>query len=147
MTRLRTVLLICALLFTALGCELAAPGQTDSEEKVTILGAWTGPQETGFKKLLDELDIPYEYEGTAAQREVLLSQVQAGEPPDIVIMPGLGELAEYAHQERLQKLDDDDFEKSEYGPALAALRQRLRRGVLGAAEGRPEEHRLAPQGY
>ncbi|MER5219042.1 ABC transporter substrate-binding protein [Streptomyces flaveus] len=115
MTRLRTVLLVCALLFTASGCELAAPGQTESEERVTILGTWTGPQETEFKKLLDNLDIPYEYEGTAAQREVLLSQVQAGEPPDIVIMPGLGELAEYAQQRRLKPLDRL-YEKSEYGP-------------------------------
>ncbi|NGO43293.1 ABC transporter substrate-binding protein [Streptomyces ureilyticus] len=116
MTRFRTVLLVCALLFTASGCELAAPGQAEGEEEVTILGTWTGPQETEFKKLLDKLDIPYEYEGTAAQREVLLSQVQAGEPPDIVIMPGLGELAEYAHQDRLEKLDDKVYKKSEYGP-------------------------------
>lgn len=116
MNRLRTVLLVCALLFTALGCELAAPGRTESEEKVTILGTWTGPQEDQFKKLLGKLGIPYEYQGTAAQREVLLSQVQAGEPPDIVIMPSVGELAEYAEQRRLQELDDEVYKKNEYGP-------------------------------
>ena len=115
MTRLRTVLLVCALLFTASGCELAAPGQTEDEEEVTILGTWTGSQEEEFKKLLGNIGIPYEYQGTAAQREVLLSQVQAGEPPDIVIMPGIGELAEYAQQGRLEELDDV-YKKSEYGP-------------------------------
>ena len=117
MTRLRTVLLVCALLFTASGCELAAPGQTEDEEKVTILGTWTGPQEGNFKKLLENIGIPYEYQGTAAQREVLLSQVQAGEPPDIVVMPGIGELAEYANQGRLKRLDSHDiYNKGEYGP-------------------------------
>ncbi|WP_033321066.1 ABC transporter substrate-binding protein [Streptomyces yerevanensis] len=115
MTRLRAVLLVCALFFTAVGCELAAPGRTESEEKVTILGTWTGPQGEKFDALLKIIGIPYEYQGTAAQREVLLSQVQAGEPPDIVIMPGLGELAEYAQQERLKPLDRL-YEKSEYGP-------------------------------
>ncbi|WP_461057073.1 extracellular solute-binding protein [Streptomyces pseudoechinosporeus] len=116
MTRLRTVLLVCALLFTASGCELAAPGQTEGEEKVTILGTWTGRQGERFEDLLDGFGIPYEYQGTAAQREVLLSEVQAGEPPDIVIMPGVGELAEYAQQGRLEELHDDVYKKSEYGP-------------------------------
>ncbi|MFE9648792.1 ABC transporter substrate-binding protein [Streptomyces sp. NPDC006365] len=116
MTRLRTVLLVCALLFTASGCELAVPGQAESEEKVTILGTWTGSQEVEFRKQLEDIGIPYEYQGTAAQREVLLSQVQAGEPPDIVIMPGLGELADYANQRRLTVLTSDVYNKSEYGP-------------------------------
>lgn len=117
MTRLRAVLLVCALFFTAVGCELAAPGRTESEEKVTILGTWTGPQGERFEELLDDFGIPHDYEGTAAQRDVLLSQVQAGEPPDIVIMPGLGELAEYAHQNRLKRLDGlDVYNKGEYGP-------------------------------
>ncbi|MFC4472628.1 ABC transporter substrate-binding protein [Streptomyces xiangluensis] len=117
MTRFRTVLLVCALLFTAAACELAAPGRTEDQEKVTILGTWTGRQGEQFEELLDGFGIPYEYQGTAAQREVLLSEVQAGEPPDIVIMPGLGELAEYANQGRLEELSHHDiYEKSEYGP-------------------------------
>ncbi|GAA2643212.1 ABC transporter substrate-binding protein [Streptomyces vastus] len=117
MTRLRTVLLVCALLFTAAGCELAAPGRTEDQEKVTILGTWTGTQGDQFEKLLKTFGIPYEYQGTAAQREVLLSEVQAGEPPDIVIMPGVGELAEYAHRNRLKELSGlDIYKKSEYGP-------------------------------
>jgi alpha-glucoside transport system substrate-binding protein len=115
LTRLRTVLLACALLFTASGCELAGPGQTESEEEVTILGTWTGRQGERFEDLLDGFGIPHDYEGTAAQREVLLSQVQAGEPPDIVIMPGLGELAEYAKQDRLKPLKGL-YNQAEYGP-------------------------------
>jgi alpha-glucoside transport system substrate-binding protein len=102
------------MVLTAAGCGLAAPGQAEGEEKVTILGPWTDRQEGQFRKLLDTFGIPYDYQGTAAQREVLLSKVQAGEPPDIAILPGVGDLAEYADQGRLKPLDGL-FEESEYG--------------------------------
>lgn len=112
--RARALLLVLALLMAAAGCGLAAPGGSDAEPKVTILGPWTDAQEQRFKDVLDGFGIPYTYQGTAATREVLLAEVQAGDPPDIAILPGVGELVEYADEGRLRPLDDL-YEPEEYG--------------------------------
>ncbi|ROQ65772.1 alpha-glucoside transport system substrate-binding protein [Streptomyces sp. 840.1] len=112
--RTRALLLVLALLLTAGGCGLSAPGGSDEEPKVTILGPWTDEQERQFKEVLDGFGIPYTYQGTAATREVLLAAVQAGNPPDIAILPGVGELVEYAEEERLQPLSGL-YEPAEYG--------------------------------
>ena len=98
------VFLVVMLLIAAAGL-VVVWAQQDDEEPVTILGTWTADQETHFKEVLGSFGIPFRYQGTAAQREVLLSKVQAGEPPDIVIMPGIGELSEYADQNHLKPLD------------------------------------------
>lgn len=110
----RTVLLVLALFMTAAGCGLGAPGGSDAEPKVTILGPWTDDQERQFKDVLDGFGIPYTYQGTAATREVLLAEVQAGNPPDIAILPGVGELVEYADEGRLRSLDGL-YDPDEYG--------------------------------
>ncbi|MFE9815553.1 ABC transporter substrate-binding protein [Streptomyces sp. NBC_00236] len=110
----RALLLVLALFMTAAGCGLAAPGGSDEEPKVTILGPWTDDQEQRFKDVLDGFDIPYTYQGTAATREVLLAEVQAGDPPDIAILPGVGELVEYAHERRLRSLEGL-YDPEEYG--------------------------------
>jgi alpha-glucoside transport system substrate-binding protein len=98
------VFLVVMLLIAAAGL-VVVWAQQDDEEPVTILGTWTADQETHFKEVLGSFGIPFRYQGTAAQREVLLSKVQAGEPPDIVIMPGIGELSDYADQNHLKPLD------------------------------------------
>jgi alpha-glucoside transport system substrate-binding protein len=98
------VVLVVMLLVTA-GSMVVVWAQRDEEQPVTILGTWTGEQASQFEQVLRGFGIPFRYQGTAAQREVLLAKVQSGEPPDIVIMPGLGELAEYADQKRLEPLD------------------------------------------
>ncbi|WP_406092125.1 extracellular solute-binding protein [Streptomyces sp. NBC_01013] len=112
--RTRALLLVLALFLTAAGCGLSAPGGSDEEPKVTILGPWTDAQERQFKEVLDGFGIPYTYQGTAATREVLLAEVQAGNPPDVAILPGIGELVEYAHEGRLHSLNDL-YEPEEYG--------------------------------
>ncbi|MGW0963911.1 carbohydrate ABC transporter substrate-binding protein [Streptomyces gelaticus] len=104
MLRARAVLLALCLALVAAGCGLAAPGGGDEQPKVTILGPWTDDQEKQFKAVLDTLDTPYTYQGTAATREVLLAAVQAGNPPDIAILPGVGDLVEYAAEGRLRPL-------------------------------------------
>lgn len=101
------------LLITAFGM-VVVWAQHDDEEPVTILGTWTAKQAEQFETLLHGFGIPFRYQGTAAQRDVLLSKVQSGEPPDIVIMPGLGELAEYADQKLLKPLNRL-YEPQEYG--------------------------------
>lgn len=110
----RPLLLVLGLLLTAAGCGLAAPGGSDAEPRVTILGPWTDGQEQRFKDVLDGFGIPYTYQGTAATREVLLAEVQAGNPPDIAILPGVGELVEYAADKRLRSLKGL-YESEEYG--------------------------------
>ncbi|MFG2788429.1 carbohydrate ABC transporter substrate-binding protein [Streptomyces sp. NPDC048419] len=107
------VLMVVMLLIAAVGVVVVWT-QHDDEEPVTILGTWTGQQEEQFKTVLRGLGIPFHYQGTAAQREVLLSKVQSGEPPDVVIMPGIGELAEYRDQNRLKPLDHL-YDPKQYG--------------------------------
>ncbi|GAA2462397.1 extracellular solute-binding protein [Streptomyces pulveraceus] len=104
MTRRAHALLLVLCLALAAGCGLAAPGSGGEQPKVTILGPWTDNQEAQFKAVLDTLDTPYTYQGTAATREVLLAAVQAGNPPDIAILPGVGDLVEYAAERRLRPL-------------------------------------------
>lgn len=112
--RTHALLLVLALFLTAAGCGLSAPGGSDEDPKVTILGPWTDDQERQFKEVLDGFGIPYTYQGTAATREVLLAEVQAGNPPDIAILPGVGELVEYADEGRLKPLSGL-YEPQEYG--------------------------------
>lgn len=112
--RLRILVFFVAMLLIAAGGLVVAWARHDDEEPVSILGTWTGEQATQFTTLLRGFGIPFRYQGTAAQREVLLSKVQSGDPPDLVIMPGLGELAEYADQHRLYPLNGL-YDPQEYG--------------------------------
>lgn len=106
MTRpFKLLVLLVVLLLVSGGSLVAVWAQRDAEQPVTILGPWTDDQEEQFEQVLRGFGIPFDYQGTAAQREVLLSKVQSGEPPDIAIMPGVGELAEYADQDLLGELD------------------------------------------
>ncbi|MGW0844873.1 extracellular solute-binding protein [Streptomyces sp. NPDC002787] len=111
--RFKVLVLFVVLLLVSAGSMVAVWTQRD-EEPVTILGPWTDDQGEQFEKVLRGFGIPFEYQGTAAQREVLLSKVQSGEPPDIAIMPGVGELAEYADQRRLESLNGL-YAEDEYG--------------------------------
>jgi alpha-glucoside transport system substrate-binding protein len=111
--RFKLLVLLVALLLVSAGSMVAVWSQRE-DEPVTVLGPWTDEQGEQFEAVLRDFGVPFEYQGTAAQREVLLSKVQSGEPPDIAIMPGVGELAEYAAQGRLRSLDGLYAEK-EYG--------------------------------
>lgn len=115
--RLRRALVTTALAALLAGCVGGQPPVDEAADRpVTVLGPWTGTQEDTFEELLDSKGFDYVYQGTAAQREVLLSQVLAGTPPDIVIMPGTGELAEYAAEGRLEPLDGRGlYEPAHYG--------------------------------
>jgi alpha-glucoside transport system substrate-binding protein len=112
--RFRMLVFVVVMLLIAAGGMVVVWAQHDDEEPVTILGTWTAEQAEQFEDVLRGFGIPFRYQGTAAQREVLLSKVQSGEPPDIVIMPGLGELAEYAESDLLEPLDKL-YEPREYG--------------------------------
>ncbi|MEU8718419.1 extracellular solute-binding protein [Streptomyces sp. NPDC048663] len=112
--RFKVLVVLVVMALVAAGGLVAAWARHDDGEPVTILGTWTGDQADRFEAVLRDFGIPFRYQGTAAQREVLLSKVQSGEPPDIVIMPGIGELAEYADQSRLEPLNGL-YDPGQYG--------------------------------
>ncbi|MFI7011480.1 extracellular solute-binding protein [Streptomyces sp. NPDC050145] len=85
---------------------VAVPLALPSDPVVTVLGTWTGQEAQRFRTLMADHGINVDYEGTPAQREVLLARVQAGDPPDIAIMPGIGELAGYGDDKVLKPLDE-----------------------------------------
>ncbi|MDT0341540.1 ABC transporter substrate-binding protein [Streptomyces litchfieldiae] len=100
--------LALALLSPALGGCGRDTGAAEGE--LTVLGPWTDQERVDFERELvqfeQESGISVDYQGTTATREVLLAGVQSGDPPDIAILPGLGDLAEYAAQGQLQPLED-----------------------------------------
>lgn len=114
---LRSGITVLVLVLTATACSGGAePGGSEAGDRpVKVLGPWTGKQEDAFRALLDKSKVDYIYQGTAAQREVLLSQVQAGTPPDIAVMPNVGELADYARDGQLRSLEGL-YEPTRYGP-------------------------------
>ncbi|MGW5969554.1 ABC transporter substrate-binding protein [Streptomyces sp. NPDC055186] len=114
MTRRFKMLVFVMVMLLITACGMVVVWAQHDEEPVTILGTWTAKQAKQFETVLRGFGIPFRYQGTAAQRDVLLSKVQSGEPPDIVIMPGLGELAEYADQKLLKPLNQL-YEPQEYG--------------------------------
>ncbi|MCF3103524.1 carbohydrate ABC transporter substrate-binding protein [Streptomyces roseoverticillatus] len=68
--------------------------------RISVLASWTDAEETRFRKVLDAYAAKYhvnvDYQGTTAIREVLLSRLNAGNPPEIAILPSLGEVGTYA---------------------------------------------------
>ncbi|MFD5335570.1 extracellular solute-binding protein [Streptomyces hawaiiensis] len=97
---------IAAAAALAVLAAIASPQLLERDPVVTVLGPWTGKEEQRFRDLMEGAGIRISYQGTPAQREVLLSRVQAGDPPDIAIMPGIGELAEYRSENHLKPLDE-----------------------------------------
>ncbi|MFJ4950055.1 ABC transporter substrate-binding protein [Streptomyces sp. NPDC088760] len=116
-----TVLASClALLAAAVVTGVRALG---NEPTVTLLANWTGEDEKHFRQSVIEpferkYHIHVDYQGSNAESQVLGADVEAGTPPDVVVLTGPGELAEYARQKHLvpleQLVDPDDF-----GPSWA----------------------------
>ncbi|MGW0878105.1 extracellular solute-binding protein [Streptomyces sp. NPDC002671] len=92
---------IClAVLATAVALGVRALRQ---EPTVTLLANWEGTEEGNFKEAVIEpferkYHIHVDYQGSSAESEVLGADVEAGTPPDIVVLTGPGELAAYAGQ-------------------------------------------------
>ncbi|MEV5377057.1 hypothetical protein AB0L26_13935 [Streptomyces nondiastaticus] len=67
--------------------------------RISVLASWTDAEETRFRKVLDAYAAKYhvhvDYQGTTAVREVLLSRLNAGNPPEVAILPSLGEVGTY----------------------------------------------------
>lgn len=119
LVRTVTVVASClAVLAAAVVVGVRALGQ---EPTVTLLANWTRDDEKNFRKSVIEpferkYHIHVDYQGSNAESQVLGADVEAGTPPDVVVLTGPGELAEYARQKNLLPLEDlvdpEDFGRS-----------------------------------
>ena len=75
--------------------------------RVTMLGSWVGAEEAPVRQMLavfeKQTGIHVDYVGSAAVDQVLQSAVQQGAPPDIAVLPSLGDVARYRRE--LKPLD------------------------------------------
>ncbi|MFC9605498.1 extracellular solute-binding protein [Streptomyces niveus] len=78
---------------------------------LVVLGPWTGSEAKPFEKMLVEMGKQkgrnYVYEGTRSLRETLVAQLRTESPPDVAILNGPGELAQYARDGDAQPLPPD----------------------------------------
>lgn len=108
MTRRCAVLGVAAVLVVHFGLSGCAAGT--GPDVVSVLGPWTGDEQTAFQRVLDgftrETGIEVRYQGTRAQNQVLRGDLQQGTPPDVAVLSNPAELARYAHSGELKPLDD-----------------------------------------
>ncbi|SED86660.1 carbohydrate ABC transporter substrate-binding protein, CUT1 family [Streptomyces misionensis] len=118
-TRTVTVVASClVLLAAAVVLGIRAAGR---EPTVTLLANWTGRDEGNLRRTVIEpferkYHVRVDYQGSSAESQVLGADVEAGTPPDVVVLTGPGELADYAGQKQLQPLEGlisrEDFSAS-----------------------------------
>ncbi|MFD9093676.1 extracellular solute-binding protein [Streptomyces collinus] len=109
LVRVVTVVTSClAVLAAAVVVGVRTLGQ---EPTVTLLANWTGDD---ARHLRDAVIAPFErahrvhvdYQGSSAESQVLSADVEAGTPPDVVVLTGPGELADYAGRGQLRPVED-----------------------------------------
>ncbi|BCJ46037.1 ABC transporter substrate-binding protein [Actinoplanes ianthinogenes] len=75
---------------------------------VTVLASWTGGEAAAFRQVLDRFTdktgIKVDLQGTRALNQVLTAEVQKGTPPDIAVLPSLGDLAGYVRRSAVRPL-------------------------------------------
>jgi alpha-glucoside transport system substrate-binding protein len=89
------------------------------EGSVTLIANWSGEEREQFENNVIEpfekkYDIDVVYQGSSALSQVLAADTAAGNPPDVAVLPGPGELLDYALDGRLHPLDDDLFTAGNY---------------------------------
>lgn len=86
----------------------ACAGPGGSGGRVAVLGSWVGEEERSVRQMLDVFEgqtgIQVDYTGSTAVDQVLQSAVQQGSPPDVAVLPSLGDAARY--RAVLKPLDD-----------------------------------------
>lgn len=102
---------LLAFWLVAIGAVAYGDRQGEHPARVTVLASWSGLEQQRFEKVLRAFAerthhaVSVSYQGTTAQRELLLSQERTGDPPDIAILPSRGEAADYAARDALTPLD------------------------------------------
>ncbi|MDQ7028570.1 MAG: ABC transporter substrate-binding protein [Ardenticatenia bacterium] len=95
---------------------------------VTVLGVWGGDELANFQEAVfpftEETGIGMAFEGTRDLAAVLTTRVEAGNPPDLAILPNPGQLYELASQGELVPLDefiDIEAMREQYGDSWIEL--------------------------
>ncbi len=93
-----------------------------SKGVVTVLGVWGGDEYTNFRDAVlpftEKTGIGMAFEGTRDLAAVLTTRLEAGNPPDLAILPNPGQLYELAAEGKLVPLDsfmDKDQLVKDYG--------------------------------
>lgn len=114
----RTVTVVASCLALVAAAVVVGVRALGHEPTVTLLANWTGTDQKNFRRAVIEpferkYRIHVDYQGSNAESQVLGADVEAGTPPDVVVLTGPGELADYARQKHLVSLDGlvdrDDF--------------------------------------
>ncbi|MEV8392620.1 MULTISPECIES: extracellular solute-binding protein [unclassified Streptomyces] len=130
---LRAALAGCLLAVAAL---VSAGCSTEKDRTLVVLGPWTDGEEQPFvdtlKKISERTGDIYVYEGTRSLRETLVAQLRTDTPPDVAILNGQGELAEYAR--------DGDALPLPEGVAEAAIGPWSPRITLRDKDGEQRQH-------
>lgn len=99
-----------------------------SRGAVTVLGVWGGDELTAFQEAVfpftEETGIGMAFEGTRDLAAVLTIRVEAGNPPDLAILPNPGQMHELAAQGVLVDIStfmDMDQLKSDYAQSWVDL--------------------------
>ena len=101
------------------GCYSQAINSISGQQQITVLGSITGAQQEKLKQALapftEETGIEIRYEGTHAFTTQLPIRVDSGNPPDVVIFPQPGLMADFAREGKLvpieQFLDTDKLQQ------------------------------------
>ena len=97
-------------------------------QSVTVMAVWTGAEADAFLKMVEpfekETGIKVEFTGTRDLPAILTTRVEAGNPPDVSVMPNPGQMQEFARDGKLIDLstfmDMEDL-KSNYSDAWLDL--------------------------
>jgi alpha-glucoside transport system substrate-binding protein len=99
-----------------------------AQQSVTVMGVWTGAEADAFAKMVapfeEETGIKVEFTGTRDLPAILTTRVEAGNPPDVSVMPNPGQMVEFAKDGKLVPLAtfmDRDTLLSEYSDAWLDL--------------------------
>ncbi|HEY8497409.1 MAG TPA: ABC transporter substrate-binding protein [Limnochordales bacterium] len=98
-------------LVVVLGVLLVAAAAVHAQQRtVTVMGTWGGQELEAFRKVLEPFEaatgIRVDFTGTRDLVAVLTTRVQAGNPPDIALLPNPGFVSEMARDGHLVPLDN-----------------------------------------
>ncbi|MFE0512579.1 extracellular solute-binding protein [Streptomyces sp. NPDC058964] len=119
--RLRVLTVVASCLALVAAVTVIGVRALDREPTVTLLANWTGPDAKKFRTAVlapfeKRHHIHVDYQGSSAESQVLSADVEAGTPPDVVVLTGPGELAAYVDQKPLQPrvclISERDFGES-----------------------------------
>jgi alpha-glucoside transport system substrate-binding protein len=107
---------------------LDAAGGQKIGGSVTLLGPWGGAEQNALMAMLQPFEtatgITVQYTGSKDESALLVTRVQAGNPPDVADFANPGQIAQFANQGKLQDLSqfmDMTTLKSEYSQAWLNL--------------------------